>query len=72
MQRCDRRLLQCMAGVSHADGSASVEVASRCFVKSLTLMMYETRLRCYGQVKRRTRPIGRPKKTRMKNFEEDM
>ena len=68
-----------MAGVSLADIVASVEVASSCGVKPLTLVMRESRLRWYGSVRRRqgdgvlgeimetevpgTRHRGRPKKT---------
>ena len=88
LQSCDRRMLRYMAGVSLADRVLSTEVASRCGVKPLTVVMRENRLRWYGHVKRRqgegvlgevmemeipgTRPRGRPKKTWMKNIEEDM
>ena len=88
LENCDRRMLRYMAGVSLSDRVTSEEVAGRCGVKSLAVVMRESRLRWYGHVKRRhgegllgeamelevtgSRPRGRPKITWMKNVEEDL
>ena len=88
LQRCDRSMLRYMAGISLNDRVASVEVARICGVKPLDIVMRENRLRWFGHVKRRrgggvlgaamemevtgTRPRGRPRKTWMKNIEEDL
>ena len=88
LQGCDRRMLRYMAGVSLSDRVASEEVANRCGVKPLLVVLRQSRLRWFGHVKRRrgegvlgevmemevpgTRPRGRPRKTWMKNIEEDL
>ena len=85
---CDRRLLRYMAGVSLRDRVRSEEVASRCCVDEVEIVMRERRLRWFGHVRRRDeddpirsvmdlevdggRPRGRPKKTWKKTVEEDM
>ena len=81
-------MLRHIAGISLNDREASVEVARICGVKPLDIVMRENRLRWFGHVKRRrgggvlgaamemevtgTRPRGRPRKTWMKNIEEDL
>ena len=81
-------MIRYKAGISLADKLPGAEVASRCGLKPLTLVMRESRLRGYGHVKRRqgdgvlgevmemeipeTRPTGRLKKTLIKNIEKDM
>ena len=52
LQNHDRRMLRYMAGVPLANGVASVEVVSRCGVKSLALVVPESRMEMYGHVKR--------------------
>ena len=81
---CDRRVLRYMTVVSLAD--TSVKVTSSSAVKPLTSVMCESRMLCYGDVKRQqgdgeqgevmemevtsTKPRGSPQKNWMKNFEE--
>ncbi len=85
---CDRRMLRYMAGVTWRDGVGSVEVAERCEVKELSVVLKMRRLRWFGHVKRREgvgalgraveldvegrRPRGRPKKTWRKCVQEDL
>ena len=85
---CDRRILRYMAGVSLRDGVRSEEVARRCGVDGLEMVMRERRLRWFGHVRRKEeddpirrvmdlevdvrRPGGRPKNTWKKTVEEDM
>ena len=85
---CDRRILRYMAGVSLRDRVRSEEVARRCGVDEVEIVMSERRLRWVGHVKRREQddpikrvmnlevtgrqPRGRPKKTWKKTVEEDM
>ena len=88
IQACDRRMLRYMAGVSLSDRVPSYEVARRCGVRPVVSVIRENRLRWFGHVKRRRgegllgevmemeapgrRPPGRPKKTWIKNVEEDL
>ena len=85
---CDRRLLRYMAGVTWEDGIRSEEVAERCGVEPLDVLLRRRRLRWFGHVKRRgqeeplgrilgmevtgRRPRGRPKKSWRKTVESDM
>ena len=85
---CDRRILRYMAGVSLRDRVRSEEVARRCGVDEVEMVMRKRRLRWFGHVRRREendpirrvvdlevvgrRPRDRPKKTWKKTFEEDM
>jgi len=84
---CDSRILRYMAGVSLRDRVRSEEVARRCGVDEVEMVMRERRLRWFGHVRRREegdpirrvmdlevdgrRPRGRPKKTWKKTVEED-
>ena len=88
IQACDRRMLRYMAGVTLADRVASEELARRCGVKPVLMVIREGRLRWFGHVKRREgegllgevmelvapgiRPRGRPKKQWKNNIEEDL
>ena len=85
---CDRRMLRYIAAVSLLDHVRSEEVADRCGVEPLEVVMRRRRLRWYGHVRRRDeqeplgrimeltvegrRPPGRPKKSWRKTVEEDM
>jgi hypothetical protein len=85
---CDRRILRHMVGVTWRDGVSSVEVAARCNVKELSVVLRERRLRWFGHVMRREGagalgrimemevegrlPRGRPKKSWLKCIEEDL
>ena len=88
MTSCDRRMMRYMAGVSLRDRVRTEEVARRCGVDVLEIVMRERRLRWFGHVRRREednpmrkvmdlevdgrRPPGRPRKTWRKTVEEDM
>ena len=85
---CDRRMLRYMAGVTWRDGLRSEEVAVRCGVEMLDVVLRRKRLRWFGHVKRRgqaeplgkimeleadgRRPRGRPKKSWRRTVEADM
>ena len=85
---CDRRMLRYMAGVTWRDRLRSEEVAERCGVETLDVLLRRRRLRWFGHVKRRgqeeplgrilelevdgRRPRGRPKKSWRKIVETDM
>ena len=85
---CDRRMLRYMAGVTWRDGLRSEEVAERCGVETLDVLLRRRRLRWFGHVKRRgqeeplgrildlevdgRRPRGRPRKSWRKTVEADM
>ena len=51
--RSDRRMLRYMAGVTWRDDIRSVEVARRCGVEELDVVLRRRRLRWFGHVKRR-------------------
>ena len=88
LQACDRRMLRYMAGVRLADRVRSEDIERTCGVKSLLFTVRENRLRWFGHAKRRegsgvlgevmnlqvpgVRPRGRPKKSWVKNIEEDL
>ena len=85
---CDRRMLRYMAGVTWRDRLRSEEVAERCGVDTLDVLLRRRRLRWFGHVKRRgqeeplskimelevdgRRPRGCPKKSWRKIVEADM
>ena len=86
--KCDRRMLRRMAGITWRDDISSVEVARRCRVKQLDVVLREKRLRWFGHVVRREgtgplgrvmeldvggrRPVGRPRKTWQKCVNKDL
>ena len=88
LRACDRRMLRYMASVSLADRMSSLEVARRCGVRLLEDALRERRLRWFGHVIRRkgegalgavlnvevagSRRRGRPRKSWLKNMEEDL
>ena len=85
---CDRRMLRYMAGVSWEDRLRSQEVAERCGVETLDVLLRRRRLRWFGHVRRRgqeeplgrilelevtgRRPRGRPKKSWRNIVDQDM
>lgn len=85
---CDRRMLRYMAGVIWSDMVRSSEVAERCGLREISVVLQARRLRWLGHVERRDegealgriknlvvpgrRPPGRPKNTWRKNMEDEM
>ena len=83
----DRRMLRYMTGVSLSDRVDSAEVAGRCGLKQLEVVLRERRLRWFGHVKRRTeeepihrvlnvavegpRPRGRPRRSWLQTIQEE-
>ena len=79
LQKCDRRMLRYMAGVSLRDGVSSEEVLRRCKLGDIVKILRSRRLKWFGHVARREEesplkcveaivvpgrvPPGRPRKT---------
>ncbi len=87
LQRCDRRMLRYMAGVTWQDRRSRREVGEMCRVEDLSVNLGKRRLRWFGHVEKAKegalsevremrvggrRPVGRPRKKWSEVVREDM
>ncbi len=85
LRGCDRRMMRYLAGVRWQDRVISEEVARRCGIREIEVILRQRRLQWFGHVRRagqdsvvRTvevegrRPVDRPRKTWRKCIEQDL